>query len=117
MIAATLALLLAPAPALADPGPEPTMEEFIALAEPALEKKLRKSGAVTYQWPYKLIAGPGSYYTCGRSSPKRKTANKPVWMSAAVANGRVISAQWSTLNGMLEWECKQLLKKGTLVPR
>jgi hypothetical protein len=29
----------------------------------------------------------------------------------------VIDAQWSTLNGMLAWECRNALKKGTLVAR
>lgn len=118
MIAVTLALALAsaPAPARADIGPEPTMEEFIALAEAKLSLKLRKPQHVTYSWPYKLVAGPAGYFTCGRAEA-RKGKSDDVWVSAVVTRGQVVSAQWSTLNGMLAWECKRQVKKGLIVAR
>lgn len=47
-----IALASAPAPALADIGPEPTMEEFTALAEARLALKLKKPRNVTFSWPY-----------------------------------------------------------------
>jgi hypothetical protein len=117
MIAVTLALLLAPAPAPADIGPEPTMEEFAALAEAALSRKLRKPRDVAFSWPYKLVAGPAGYYTCGRAQGRKRKSDDGVWVSAVVARGQVVSSQISTLNGMLAWDCKRNVKKGTLVAR
>jgi hypothetical protein len=118
MIALALALVLAPAPApvLADIGPEPTMEAFAALAEPALNAHVRKGQAATYTWPYKLVAGPAGYYTCGLASSGRKGA-KDVWVSAVVAHAQAVNVQWSTMNGMLAWDCKRHVADGTLVPR
>ena len=122
MIALTLAIMLAAEPpAAADIGPQPSMEEFIALAEPALESKRKGKGRrpVTYEWPYRLVAGPAGYYTCGRVDAARTKARgaEGVWVSARVAQGRVVDAQWSTMNGMLAWLCKREIKKGVLVAR
>jgi hypothetical protein len=119
MIAVTLAIALAsaPPPALPDIGPEPAMEEFAALAEAALSRKLRKDQHVRFEWPYKLVAGPAGYYTCGRAYARKRTNGPDVWVSAVVAHGRVVDAQWSTSNGMLAWLCKKEVKKGTLVAR
>jgi hypothetical protein len=122
MIAAVFALAIAsaaappPAPGQADIGPEPTLEEFAALAEAELARKLRKPQEVTFSWPYKLVAGPAGYYTCGRAEA-RKGKKGDVWVSAVVAHGQVVSTQWSTLNGMLAWDCKRHVRKGTLVAR
>jgi hypothetical protein len=118
MIAVTLAVALAstPAPVLADIGPEPTMEEFIPLAEAELARKLRKPQNVRFSWPYRLVAGPAGYFTCGRAEP-RKGRKGDVWVSAVVTRGQVVSAQWSTFNGMLAWECKRQVKKGMIVAR
>ena len=123
MIAVTLSLALAsaaaaPAPPTTDIGPQPTMEEFAALAEAALSRKLRKPEKVTFSWPYRLIAGPAGYYTCGRVEPKKKVWPDPdIWVSAVVARGQVVNSQWSTSNGMLAWLCKKDVKKGVLVAR
>src|SRR5687767_13672627 len=123
MIALALAIMLAPAPAAAaaDIGPEPRMEEFIALAEPALESKRKGKGrrTLTYEWPYQLVAGPVGYWTCGRVDRARIKAQggEGVWVSARVAQGRVVDVQWSTKNGMLAWLCKREIKKGVLVAR
>ena len=119
MIAVILALALdsAPAPVLADIGPEPAMEEFAALAQAALSRKLRKPGKVTFEWPYRLVAGPSGYYTCGRAYAGNRKAKPEVWVSAVVAHGQAVHSQWSTLNGTLAWQCKKALKKGELVAR
>ena len=120
MIAVSLAMLLAPLPVLADLGPEPTIEEFAGLAEAELAKKLRPDQSIVYTWPYRLVAGPAGYYTCGRAQSARSArrgGKDLVWVSAVVHHGQAVRAQWSTLNGMLAYECKGLVKKGTLVPR
>jgi len=116
MIILTLAALLAPAPVLADLGPEPAMEEFAALAEPALVAKLRRPVPVTFKWPYKLTAGPAGYYTCGLASSPKKGL-KDAWVSAVVAHGQAVNVQWSTMNGMLAYSCKQEIRKGKIVAR
>jgi hypothetical protein len=118
VISLALALVLGPppAPVLADIGPEPTMEAFAALAEPALNAHVRKGGAVTYKWPYKLVAGAAGYYTCGLASSGRKGA-KDVWVSAVVAHGQAVNVQWSTVNGMLAWDCQRHVRDGSLAPR
>ncbi|MET1112694.1 MAG: hypothetical protein ABWX67_14330 [Allosphingosinicella sp.] len=120
MIAVILAAALAsaPAPALADIGPEPAMEEFAALAEAALARKLdRPEKKMIFEWPYRLVAGPAGYYTCGRVHGRRGQGRQEVWVSAVVAHGQAVDAQWSTKNGMLAWMCKKEVKKGNLVPR
>ena len=116
MLAAALASA-APAPVLADVGPEPTMEEFAAVAEAALSRKLKKPGKVGFEWPYRLVRGPAGYYTCGRARSLRSKGGPEVWVSAVVAHGQAVDSQWSTLNGMLAWMCKREVKKGTLVAR
>ena len=117
MIAVTLAVALAQAPAEADVGPQPTMEEFIALAEPALASKVRGRRSVTFTWPYQLVAGPAGYYTCGRVDAHKRKGREGVWVSAVVARGQVVNSQWSTRNGMLAWQCKREVSKGTLLAR
>jgi hypothetical protein len=120
MIAVILAIALgsAPAPALADIGPEPAMEEFAAVAEAALARKLdRPEKKMTFEWPYRLVAGPAGYYTCGRVYGRKGQGRLEVWVSAVVTRGQAVNAQWSTSNGMLAWLCKKEVKKGTLVPR
>lgn len=117
MIAVAIALALAPAPLLADIGPEPKMEEFAPLAEAALLAKLKKPQQVTFEWPYRLVAGPAGYYTCGRARSSKKKGGRDVLVTALVAHGRVVSARWATPDGMLEWDCKQQVKKGVLVAR
>jgi hypothetical protein len=115
-----LALLLAPAPVLADIGPEPTPEEFAAAAEPALMAKLKvkKPPTVEFTWPYKLNAGPAGYYTCGHAAAVHNgRKGKEMWVSAVVTGGRAVDAQWSTMNGMLAWECKNDVRDGKLVAR
>lgn len=122
MIAFTLSLLLAAAPAATasstqDIGPKPTMEEFIALAEPVLASEVRTSRRVTFVWPYQLAAGPIGYFTCGRVDPGRKVRGESVWVSVVVARGQVVNTQWSTKNGMLAWDCKRNARNGTLPAR
>ena len=121
MNALPLAILLAsaPAPVLADIGPEPTMEEFAAAAEAALARKLRKPEKVAFSWPYRLMAGPAGYWTCGRAgSVKAMKRGRPeVWVSAVVAHGRAVDAQWSSHHGMLEYLCKKEIRKGSLIAR
>ena len=115
-----VALLLASAsPPAAEIEPEPAMEAFIALAEAELRKKLRRPGAVTFAWPYRLAAGPKGYYTCGRAHAGRgKPGGKgDPWVSAVVAGGQASNAQWSTRNGTLAWQCKKLVRNGTLIGR
>jgi hypothetical protein len=115
MIALALAAALAPAPAAADIGPEPTMEAFVALAEPALLSQMKKPRPVTFVWPYRLAAVETGYFTCGRVDSK-SARGEEIWVSAVVAGGAVVSAQWSTKNGMLAWDCKNQVKKGVIRP-
>jgi hypothetical protein len=118
MIALTLAMLVAPAPVLADIGPEPTMEDFAAVAEPALAGKVKPRQPVTFKWPYKLVAGPAGYYTCGLASSTKKSSRvKDVWVSAVVAHGQAVNVQWSTMNGMLAYDCKRQIRNGTIAAR
>lgn len=122
MIAFTLALLLAAEPAATAPstqdiGLKPTMEEFIALAEPVLAGQVRTKRRVTFVWPYQLAAGPIGYYTCARVDPGRKVRGEGVWATAVVARGQVVNTQWSTKNGMLAWSCKRGLRDGTFLAR
>lgn len=117
LIAFALASAPAPsAPAPADIGAEPTVEAFAAIAEPELLRKLKKPQPVAFEWPYRLVAGPIGYYTCGLArNPKRK--GRDVWTTAVVARGQLVSARWATPDGLLEYECKRQVKKGLLVPR
>jgi len=122
MIAVTLAFALAsapaaPAPASADIGPEPAMEAFAALAEAELARKLNKPQKVKFEWPYRLVAGPAGYSTCGRAGPDRPKGRMEIWVTAVVARGQLVSARWATPDGMLEWDCKRNVKKGVLVVR
>lgn len=121
MTAAILAILLAAAadvPVPADIGDEPAMEAFIALAEPALLSKAPRAKEVTFIWPYRLTKSPFSYYTCGKVATNRgRAVQEEVWVSAAVANGNIVSAQWSTSNGILAWDCKRKVRSGNLVAR
>lgn len=121
MIVTALAIILATqkaAPVLADIEAEPPMEEFIALAEPELLKRVPRAKDVVFDWPYRLVAGPAGYYTCGRvaTSEGRPTRNE-IWVSAVVAHGKAVNVQWSTKNGMLEWDCKRNVRSGNLVAR
>ena len=122
MIVFTLALLLAAQPAATAPspqdiGPKPTMEEFIAIAEPVLAGQVRTKRRVIFVWPYKLAAGPIGYYTCVRVDPGRKVRGEGVWASAVVSRGQVVNTQWSTRNGTLAWDCKRKARDGTFVAR
>jgi hypothetical protein len=104
------------APAEADIGAEPTMEQFTALAETELLSKAPNLKEVTFKWPYRLSAGPAGYFTCGMIATHRGRApQEDIWVSAAVANGKVVDAQWSTLNGMLAWDCKRKVRAGTFI--
>ncbi|HET9640714.1 MAG TPA: hypothetical protein VFP12_16080 [Allosphingosinicella sp.] len=118
MIAVILAVALAaPAPVQADIGPEPTVEAFAALAEAELNRKLNKPASVTFEWPYRLVAGPAGYYTCGRARSQKKAGGPQIWVTAVVARGQLVRARWATPDGMLEWDCKRQVKKGALVAR
>jgi hypothetical protein len=119
MIAVTLALALAfaPAPAAGDIGPEPTAEAFAALAEAELLRKLKKPQQLSFEWPYRLVAGPAGYYTCGRARNAGKPRSPQVWVTALVARGQLVSARWANPGAMLEYDCKQQVKKGVLVAR
>lgn len=111
------AVMLASAPA-ADIGPEPAMDEFIALAEPAVASKLIEPSSATFKWPYRLIAGPVGYYTCGLVRARNNRGGyTEIWVSAVVANGKVVNFQSAASNGMLAYACKKQVQKGELVPR
>lgn len=121
MIANIFAIVLAasqPAPVLSDIGLEPTMGEFIALVEPALISEAPHTKELTFEWPFRLVAGPAGYYTCGKVATHRgKVPREEIWVSAAVANGKVTNTQWSTSNGMLAWDCKRNVKSGKFTVR
>lgn len=93
------------------------MEAFAALAEAELLRKLNKPQQVTFEWPYRLVAGSAGYYTCGRARASNKKGGAQVWVTAVVARGQLFSARWATPDGMLEWECKRQVKKGAIVAR
>lgn len=121
MVISVLAILLAmqkAAPVLDDIGAEPPMEQFIALAEPELLSKVPRVKDVVFTWPYRLVAGRAGYYTCGRLvTYEGHPPRKEIWVSAVVAHGKAVNVQWSTHNGMLEWDCKRNVRSGNLVPR
>lgn len=118
MKATLLAIMLASPQIAGDIGPKPTMEEFTAIAEPALTDRLVKPDSATFSWPYQLLTGPAGYYTCGlvRSRNTGKSFSE-IWVSAVVANGRVVNTQSAESNGMLAWSCKKKVKSGELIPR
>ena len=94
------------------------MEQFVALVEPVLFAKVKKPSEVTFKWPYRLVAGPAGFYTCGMVATNRgRVPREEIWVSAVVANGQVVSTQWSTSNGMLAWDCKRNVRSGTLIAR
>jgi hypothetical protein len=118
MLTQIILMALASSVAAGDIGTEPTMEEFVAIAEPALAAEMRDASTLKLKWPYRLKKGPAGYYTCGKvESYKGKPPKEEIWVSAVVANGRAINSQWSTKNGMLAWQCKKLVKSGELVAR
>ena len=121
MIASILSIVFASSsitPTQADIGAEPTMEHFIALVEPALLTKAKPPQEVTFKWPYRLVAGPAGFYTCGMVATNRgRVPREEIWVSAVVANGHVVSTQWSTSNGMLAWDCKRNVRAGDLKTR
>ena len=118
MLMNMIALTLALASAEVDIGPQPAMEDFIALAEPVLREKAKDSQSITFKWPYQLVAGPAGYYTCGMVDTVRgKHPREKVWVTAVVADGRVVNTQWSTDNGMLAWDCKRNVRAGTFAVR
>ncbi len=115
---AAIILLVATSPASGSIGPQPNLEEFSAMADAALASKMKDPNSVTFKWPYQLVAGRDGYYTCGLvDTLNKKVERRDVWVSAVVANGQVLSAQWSTDNGMLAWDCEKQVRKGTLLPR
>ncbi len=121
MIAYILATTLAAsqaAPVKADSGAEPAMEQFIALAEPALLSQAPNAKDVTFKWPYRLVASAAGDYTCGMVATNHgKVPREKIWVSALVANEKVVNSQWSTWNGMLAWDCKRHVRSGKLTPR
>jgi hypothetical protein len=121
MVATLLAIMLVvsqAAPAQGDVGAEPTMEQFIALAEPALLSAAPRAKEVIFKWPYRLVTGPAGYYTCGVVATHRgRVPREEIWVSAVVANGKVINSQWSTSNGMLAWDCKRNVRSGKFTVR
>ena len=97
---------------------EPTMEQFIALVEPALLSAAPRAKDVTFKWPYRLVSGPAGYYTCGVVATHRgRVPREEIWVSAVVTNGTVVNSQWSTSNGMLAWDCKRNVRSGKLTAR
>ncbi|WP_088306891.1 hypothetical protein [Novosphingobium sp. B 225] len=118
MIGALLALAANTLAAPVDIGPEPTMDEFIAIVEPALITEMPASKEVTFVWPYRLLPGGIGYYTCGKVGTfKGRVPREEIWVSAVVAKSKTVNTQWSTKNGMLAWICKRSVKKGELIPR
>ena len=120
MVSITLAIVLAAAQAtpVQDIGAEPAMEQFAALVEPALLSKSPNAEDVVFKWPYRLVAGPAGYYTCGMVASERgRPPRSEIWVSAVVANGAVVNTQWSTKNGMLAWDCKRHVRSGSLTLR
>lgn len=118
MLAVIVAIALTYPPVQANIGPQPTMEEFIALAGPALASEMEDAQSVTFKWPYQLVAGSTGYSTCGLVDTLRnKPERKKVWVLGVVANGRVVDTQWSTRNGMLAWSCETNVRQGRLVKR
>jgi len=97
-----IATMLAAPISAADVGPKPTMEAFIALAEPAAASRLREPTSATFKWPYQLLTGPAGHYTCGLVRSRNNAGGySEIWISAVVANGRVVNSQSAESNGML----------------
>lgn len=121
MVTNIFAIMLAASPAAplqAGIGDEPAMEQFIELVEPALLTKAKNAKDVTFKWPYRLVAGPAGFYTCGIVATHRgRVPREEIWVSAVVANGHVVSSQWSTSNGMLAWDCKRNVRSGNFIAR
>lgn len=121
MVANIIAIALAASsagPVQADVGAEPAMEQFIALVEPALLNKSPNAKEVVFKWPYRLVAGPAGYYTCGMVATHRGRApREDIWVSAVVASGKVTNVEWSTFNGMLAWDCKRNVRSGIFMVR
>ncbi len=113
-----IATMLASTTVAPDIGPKPTMEEFVALAEPAAASKLKEPTSASFRWPYQLLNGPVGYYTCGLVRSRNNGGGySEIWISVVVANGRIVSSQSAESNGMLAWDCKRQVKKGVLIPR
>lgn len=99
-------------------GQKPTMEEFAAVAEPELARRLIAPAEATFVWPYQLVTGPAGYYTCGRVTGRNIQGGRTtIWISAVVANGKVVSAQSEGTNRMLAYLCEKRVKSGEFVLR
>lgn len=115
-----------PAP---DPGPDPTWERAVPLAEAAIRSSLIDPSSAQFEWPYNFSSGSlkglltkrrAGWITCGWVNAKNRMGGYTgkVWFIVVINNGVVTDSSIGTSDGIdyASATCPNLLKQGFLKP-
>lgn len=115
-----------PAP---DPGPDPTWERAVPLAEAAIKDNLIDPSSAQIEWPYNFSSGTlkgllskkrAGWITCGWVNAKNRMGGYTgkVWFLVMINNGVVTEISIGTPDGIdvASATCPSLLKQGFLKP-
>jgi hypothetical protein len=116
----------APAP---DPGPDPTWERAVPLAEAAIKNGLIDPSSAQIEWPYNFTSGTlkgllgkkrAGWITCGWVNAKNRMGGYTgkVWFLVMINAGVVTEAEIGTTDGVdvASATCPNLVKQGFLKP-
>lgn len=111
----------------ADPGPDPTWEQAVPLAEAALRNKLIDPQSAQIAWPYNFVSGTlkpligkqrAGWYTCGWVNAKNRVGGYTgrVWFLVMINSGAVTELDIGSVDGIdpASVTCPNLVKKGML---
>lgn len=99
-----------------DLGPQPTMQEYQALVEPAIRQGMLDPGAAQIRFPVGLIRGNNGYWTCiainGKNVYGGYTGEQ--FASVGVANGAIAYIVMpNTARGVqIDSECRNRIARG-----
>ena len=110
-----------------DPGPDPTWERAVPLAEAALRSNLIDPQSAQIEWPYNFVRGTlkpligrrrTGWYTCGWVNAKNRMGGYTgrVWFLVMINSGAVTEVDIGSVDGIdpASATCPDLVKKGML---
>src|SRR3569623_1930752 len=110
-----------------DPGPDPTWERAVPLAEVAIRNSLIDPQSALIGWPYNFIRGTmkaprgrrrAGWYTCGWVNAKNRMGGYTgrVWFLVMINSGVVTELDIGTVDGLdpASVTCPDLVKRGML---
>ena len=126
---AAMLLLAADKTPAPDPGPDPTWERAVPLAEAAIKSDLIDPSSAQFEWPYNFSSGSlkglltkrrAGWITCGWVNAKNRMGGYTgrVWFIVVINNGVVTDSAVGTPDGIdyASATCPNLLKQGFLKP-